>query len=435
MVEETRPDEPEEKPSVNRKKGLSEDRRKLFEAMMEKEASEKQESGPENTQNPFTNPGINSERASETSTGTDSGAGPNPFGGPGEPPNMDNNNSFGGNWNPGGFTNPFAGMGQSGMNPNMFFNPGMGFFSQMGKKFFPGFDPTQFGGMPGGMPPNFNPHEAWGNGDSAGQQTKTPPNEPSSSLVAIKPTGSRPPFFCVHALIGSVFPYHNLALCMEKDQPFYGLQSTGFDKNEASGKTIEGMATEYIAAIKEVQPRGPYYLSGYSFGGWVAWEMATQLLAAGEKINLLAIFGTLAPSMSNPYAEKMKFAKQYFEDFTNLVLNSLMADKPRMNPGAFLDTLLNNPNVSPAVRKVLIHIRSQLKYTAKPTPIEADLFLTQELQEFFSFDLSMGWDKLCSKVETHFVSGNHINTFHDPHVKDLAKELTACLKQAQANHT
>ncbi|MCP4107910.1 MAG: hypothetical protein GY749_20590, partial [Desulfobacteraceae bacterium] len=44
---------------------------------------------------------------------------------------------------------------------------------------------------------------------------------------------------------------------------------------------------------------------------------------------------------------------------------------------------------------------------------------------------SLGWKMVCSEVETHLVSGNHLSTFHEPHVRDLAEKLTFCLKRAR----
>ena len=60
------------------------------------------------------------------------------------------------------------------------------------------------------------------------------------------------------------------------------------------------MATAYLAEIREVQPEGPYMLGGYSGGGLVAFEMAQQLTAAGEKIALLVMFDTFPPHDRRP---------------------------------------------------------------------------------------------------------------------------------------
>ena len=45
-----------------------------------------------------------------------------------------------------------------------------------------------------------------------------------------------------------------------------------------------------------MQPQGPYFLAGHSFGGKVAYEMAQQLLRQGQVIALVAILDTSAPN-------------------------------------------------------------------------------------------------------------------------------------------
>ncbi|GAA1395784.1 hypothetical protein GCM10009639_31300 [Kitasatospora putterlickiae] len=48
-------------------------------------------------------------------------------------------------------------------------------------------------------------------------------------------------------------------------------------------------AAAYVARIREVAPRGPYHLVGWSAGGLIAHEMAVLLQAAGEQVGLLAV--------------------------------------------------------------------------------------------------------------------------------------------------
>ena len=66
----------------------------------------------------------------------------------------------------------------------------------------------------------------------------------------------------------------------------------GSIKALAASGAIEDMAARYITEMRAVQPFGPYYLCGYSMGGWIAYEMAQQLLAAGQEVALLGIFDT-----------------------------------------------------------------------------------------------------------------------------------------------
>jgi phthiocerol/phenolphthiocerol synthesis type-I polyketide synthase E len=114
-----------------------------------------------------------------------------------------------------------------------------------------------------------------------------------SPLVAIQPSGSRPPFFCMHGAGGNVLNYRELSQHLGNDQPFYGLQCPGLDGSCAPLTKIEEMAEQYAKEIRRVQPRGPYFLGGYCMGGTVAYEVAQQLAASGERVALLALFDTM----------------------------------------------------------------------------------------------------------------------------------------------
>lgn len=113
-----------------------------------------------------------------------------------------------------------------------------------------------------------------------------------SPLVAIQPSGSRPPIFCFHGAGGNVLNYRDLSKHLGPDQPFYGLQCQGLDGSCDPLTSIEEMASLYIAEIRRVQPHGPYFLAGYCGGGTIAYEAAQQLQNAGEQIALLALFDT-----------------------------------------------------------------------------------------------------------------------------------------------
>src|SRR5262249_49388895 len=113
-----------------------------------------------------------------------------------------------------------------------------------------------------------------------------------SPLVAIRPEGSRPPLFLAHPAGGSVLCYAGLARHLGLDQPVYGLQAVGLIDGQAPHASIEDMARAYIDALREVAPRGPYLLAGWSLGGIVAFEMARELRRSGHDVGLLALLDT-----------------------------------------------------------------------------------------------------------------------------------------------
>ena len=94
----------------------------------------------------------------------------------------------------------------------------------------------------------------------------TPPTW--SPLVPIQPHGERTPLFCVHPAGGTVLCYYELARLLGDNQPFYGLQAPGIEVGREPLTQVEALAEAYLQVICSVQPDGPYYLLGWSFGGW-----------------------------------------------------------------------------------------------------------------------------------------------------------------------
>ncbi len=125
-----------------------------------------------------------------------------------------------------------------------------------------------------------------------------------SALVTIQSKGSRPPFYCVHNFGGEALDLAPLSHALGEDQPFYGLQALGLDGVQQPHNTIESMAAYYLDAIRHNQPKGPYYLGGFCFGGVVAYEMACQLQKIGEKAALLVLVDASAPGYA---VEKGRF--------------------------------------------------------------------------------------------------------------------------------
>jgi amino acid adenylation domain-containing protein len=100
----------------------------------------------------------------------------------------------------------------------------------------------------------------------------------------------RRPLFCAHPVGGEVVAYRELARRLGADQPVYGLQSP-----DPPLENIREMAALYVAAVREIQPAGPYRIAGWSMGGVVAYEMAWQLKEQGEEVETLALIDAASP--------------------------------------------------------------------------------------------------------------------------------------------
>ena len=160
-----------------------------------------------------------------------------------------------------------------------------------------------------------------------------------SPLVAIQPTGSRPPFFCMHGAGGNVLIYRELSLNLGSDQPVYGLQSQGLDGSCPPLTTVEDMAALYVKEIRKVRPHGPYLLGGYCGGGTIAYEVAQQLTRAGEQVALLVLFDTMnwcmfpAPTMLHKtyyHCQKLVFHAMNFLRLDGAGQSKFFAEKLRI---------------------------------------------------------------------------------------------------------
>jgi acyl-CoA synthetase (AMP-forming)/AMP-acid ligase II/thioesterase domain-containing protein/acyl carrier protein len=118
-------------------------------------------------------------------------------------------------------------------------------------------------------------------------------------LVPLQPNGSKTPLFFIHPASGEVLVFAGLASYFVNDRPCYALRAPGFTPGEQFFATFEEMIETYSTAILRRQPRGPYALAGYSYGGPVAFEIAKSLEARGERVAFLAcIDGT--PTIGDP---------------------------------------------------------------------------------------------------------------------------------------
>ncbi|PHM38685.1 linear gramicidin synthetase subunit D [Xenorhabdus mauleonii] len=109
-------------------------------------------------------------------------------------------------------------------------------------------------------------------------------------------TGHKSPLFFVHPMGGNVLSYLRLVKHLPEDQPFYALQSHGVDAGSVPLTSVQEQAANYLQAIRHIQPHGPYSIGGWSYGGFVAFEMARQLKEQGEEVADLFVLDTVVVS-------------------------------------------------------------------------------------------------------------------------------------------
>ena len=269
------------------------------------------------------------------------------------------------------------------------------------------------------------------------------------SLVPIKPEGNKPPLYIVHGSGLTVLVFHSLATGMDSDQPVYGLQARGLNGVDQPFDTMEDIAACYVAEILEQNPKGPYNLAGYSFGGIVAFEMAKQLKAMGREINMLAIFDTNADNsvyfddwllrMGKKFKRqfpKFRFVlrsfKKYPVDTIVYQFNALkykffsMLAKTRL----IKKSVLIEENLEYADKINHLHDIAFEKYKMIPYNGTIDLFRVKNRMYYLDDPIYLGWKSYALHgMNIHEIAGDHKTFLLPPNVDELAKLLREILNE------
>jgi acyl transferase domain-containing protein/thioesterase domain-containing protein len=266
-------------------------------------------------------------------------------------------------------------------------------------------------------------------------------NDPWRSLVAIQPNGSKPPFFCVHGAGSNVLNYQVFVPFLGDDQPFYGLQPQGLDGITPPLTDIKSMAAHYISEIRTIQPHGPYYLGGGSFGGTVALEMAQQLQRSGETVAFLAMFDTQRPN--SPPTQPSKSIKNYMQKLAGLTLqkkilrilktSAFIASAIAQNTQISVCKMAKRPIPHDLRYSYLQRINLKTWYSCRPETYSGciTLFRAYNDAEKNNYDPKHGWDGLAAEIEVIEIPGDHETFIEVPEVGEKFKEM---LLQAQKNY-
>ncbi|MBY7700616.1 enterobactin synthase subunit F [Vibrio harveyi] len=134
-------------------------------------------------------------------------------------------------------------------------------------------------------------------------------DEALNILLPLRKREGKPAIFCVHPAGGLSWCYAALTPIIPSNVPLYGVQAKNLgDPSSPLPKSMTEMAEDYVAAIREEQPFGPYHLLGWSIGGMIAHLMAGILQQQGQEVGLVTLLDSYPTeqwqSMHPPGEEK-----------------------------------------------------------------------------------------------------------------------------------
>jgi amino acid adenylation domain-containing protein len=248
-----------------------------------------------------------------------------------------------------------------------------------------------------------------------------------SSLVPVQTSGAQPPFFCIHGVGGNVVGFNRLGRHMAPDYPFYGLQSQGLDGKSPCLTSIEAMASHYISEMRSVQPHGPYFLGGFSFGGLVGYEIAQQLRSAGEEVRLLVLFDTYPGDVKTGTVSFLKVLfkpsrKHWFHDVPRALSKKIRRTWRGLHvPRSLWD--VHSANRAAAS-----------KYVLQPYPGRVTLVRATEKPLEGSFDPHALWKDLAGNLVVHEIASDHYDILLEPQVQQLSDRLKGWMGAAKSEY-
>lgn len=272
------------------------------------------------------------------------------------------------------------------------------------------------------------------------------------SVTTIRGSGELPPVFFAHGVSGNVFKYYALGKLLNEEVPVYGLQGYGLNGKDEPFYDMKLMAAYHVKEVLKIQPKGPYYIGGGSFGGILAYEMAQQLTQAGYEVAMVGLFDVEAAKKTefmNPLKKQIteiSLKSQRAVNRIKLFTQSSIGDnlqylKAKMHNAdddrKHMEELLNKDKMAEEYGNESAAYFNKMEdacYTAmknyKIEPYPGKVTLFRAIDGFYNveYDEDLGWgfyaEGGCDVVN---VPGTHNGIFEHPHVVELAKAMQQVL--------
>jgi acetoacetyl-CoA synthetase len=255
---------------------------------------------------------------------------------------------------------------------------------------------------------------------------------PFSPLVLLKP-GRAEPLFIAHGLGGTVMELERLGRLIDTPRPVYAIQAKGVDGGDEPLDRVEDMVAYYLTAVRNVQPHGPYFLSGYSFGGLVAMELARHVREEGETVALLAFVDSFAHPRTFPKAARhivrLRVILATFRTMPFRQACAFILARVKRQGGAASRPGLVLSNFPAAANTVALRKVYDAAFTAlwnyRPRPYPGPVVFFRPATSIFPVAPARIWRPLVGRLDMR-----RVGTGHESLVRNDAPALAAALAQA-----
>ncbi|MBO0683845.1 MAG: amino acid adenylation domain-containing protein, partial [Candidatus Dormibacteraeota bacterium] len=277
------------------------------------------------------------------------------------------------------------------------------------------------------------------------EEPGAPPAVDSPLLVPVRAEGSRPPLFVIEPNEGPLMALRHFLPFLHPEQPVLAMLPPTIGGRFERETSVEAMGEELLQVLRQVQPRGPYRLAGYSLGGILAYHLAWRLRQEGEVVEFVGLIDAMTPELGLRHSDP-------FISFGTRVRRLLQTSPrhwPRMLWGGLVRELrlgaAHNPWEGPAANGVAFDAQGALAlertaldrvvfdaegalallepYRLPASDVRLTLFGSRWQQRWVR-DHTLGWGRVHQgPLEVEMVAGDHRTIMIQPHVSDLARRF------------
>jgi len=281
---------------------------------------------------------------------------------------------------------------------------------------------------------------------SAALATKVSRPGRGASLLPLQTHALQPAIFCIHPVGGDLRCYQQLAKHIGKHRHVMAIRPRGVDRGVQPHDNIQELAEDYIALVREYQPHGPYLLTGWSTGGIFAYEMARQLIDAGQQVDLTFIDTPTAAILEHvDLSDDARFLYDlvnFSNWFSGAAIRIEYAELKEMRTNEALDRILietKKHGILPAsatradlerrIDMCRYHLRAAMNYQIHPIDQSVTMYRPRQaavlsLASGRQLTDDLGWAPILgNQLHVQRVAGDHFSMLTGQHAQELATAL------------
>ncbi len=270
-------------------------------------------------------------------------------------------------------------------------------------------------------------------------------------VLALQPHGTRPPLF----MIQSYHLYRTLPASLGGDQPFYGVRELELEDRNLP-YTLDDLVESYVRNIREIQPKGPYYLSGFCFFALLAFAVADEFESQGEEVAFLGLIDANCPSYWHKGASQtgpwkrfrtvLRYHWKQIQKFPVLdgvgyagrfllkkIWNRMLSFSLWARHGVYSYFISRQLRLPAFLRNKAMVTRVVVRRHV-PNAIKANIYLFPASDQPYpdNFDTALGWSAMTQgRVETVWLPGSHEDMFLESNIDVMAQKLSQVMNRVE----